>query len=115
MAWICVLGNGRGHGRDDREKSARARVSANSSAKARARAAAKIGKGSEKFLVVGKGQEFPAHMPRVKPTLSLIYAVNPFGADHMSHEHDLRPMKRMATSRGWGNWGLADPAAGAQA
>jgi aldehyde:ferredoxin oxidoreductase len=53
-----------------------------------ARAAAKIGKGSERFLVVGKGQEFPAHMPRVKPTLSLIYAINPFGADHMSHEHD---------------------------
>ena len=27
-------------------------------------------------------------MPRVKRTLALIYAVNPFGADHMSHEHD---------------------------
>ena len=27
-------------------------------------------------------------MPQVKSSLSLIYAVNPFGADHMSSEHD---------------------------
>ena len=27
-------------------------------------------------------------MPQVKRSLGLIYAVNPFGADHMSHEHD---------------------------
>ena len=27
-------------------------------------------------------------MPQVKRSLSLIYAVNPFGADHMSSEHD---------------------------
>lgn len=53
-----------------------------------ARAAAKIGKGSEKSLITVKNQEMPAHMPRVKRTLGLIYSVNPFGADHMSHEHD---------------------------
>ena len=27
-------------------------------------------------------------MPRVKRSLAIIYAANPFGADHQSHEHD---------------------------
>ena len=53
-----------------------------------ARAATRIGRGSERFLTTSKNQEAPAHMPQVKPTLGLIYAVNPFGADHQSHEHD---------------------------
>ncbi len=35
-----------------------------------------------------KKQELPAHMPQYKPSLGLIYAVNPFGADHQSSEHD---------------------------
>ena len=35
-----------------------------------------------------KKQELPAHMPQVKRSLGLIYAVNPFGADHMSSDHD---------------------------
>jgi len=52
------------------------------------RAAEKIGKGAEELVVASKGHEFPAHMPRVKRTLALIYAVNPYGADHQSHEHD---------------------------
>jgi len=30
----------------------------------------------------------PAHMPQAKRSLGLIYAVNPFGADHQSSEHD---------------------------
>jgi len=50
-------------------------------------ASQKLGRGSE-FLITCKGQEAPAHMPHVKKSLSLIYAVNPFGADHMSSEHD---------------------------
>ncbi|HSR46911.1 MAG TPA: aldehyde ferredoxin oxidoreductase family protein [Anaerolineales bacterium] len=53
-----------------------------------ARAAARIGKGTEALVVAVKGQELPAHMPQVKRSLALIYAVNPFGADHQSHEHD---------------------------
>lgn len=53
-----------------------------------AHAAAKIGRGSEDFLITSKNNEAPAHMPHTKRTLALIYAVNPFGADHMSHEHD---------------------------
>ena len=53
-----------------------------------ARAAEKIGRGSEDLVVTAKKQEFPAHMPQVKRSLGLIYAVNPFGADHQSSEHD---------------------------
>jgi len=53
-----------------------------------AAAAVSIGNGAEDFVVTSKNQELPAHMPRVKPTLGVIYAVNPFGADHQSSEHD---------------------------
>jgi len=53
-----------------------------------ARAAAKIGHGAEDLVVTVKKQELPAHMPQVKRSLALIYAVNPFGADHQSSEHD---------------------------
>jgi aldehyde:ferredoxin oxidoreductase len=52
------------------------------------RAAQKIGKGAEELVVATKAHEFPAHMPRVKRTLEVIYAINPYGADHQSHEHD---------------------------
>ncbi|MFC2028593.1 aldehyde ferredoxin oxidoreductase family protein [Chloroflexota bacterium] len=52
------------------------------------RAAKKIGRETEQFLITFKGQEAPAHMPRVKRSLSVIYATNPFGADHQSSEHD---------------------------
>ena len=52
------------------------------------RAAKKIGRGTEAYLLTFKGQEAPAHMPRVKRSLAVIYAVNPFGADHQSSEHD---------------------------
>jgi aldehyde:ferredoxin oxidoreductase len=53
-----------------------------------ARAAAKLGRGAEELVVAVKKQELPAHMPQVKRSLGLIYAVNPFGADHQSSEHD---------------------------
>ena len=52
-----------------------------------ARAAEQLGRGAE-FLITSKGQEAPAHMPQVKRSLALIYAVNPFGADHESSDHD---------------------------
>ena len=52
------------------------------------RAAKKIGRGTEAYLITFKGQEAPAHMPRVKRSLGIIYATNPFGADHESSEHD---------------------------
>jgi aldehyde:ferredoxin oxidoreductase len=53
-----------------------------------ARAAERIGKGAEALAVVVKKHDLPAHMPEVKRSLALIYAVNPFGADHQSSEHD---------------------------
>lgn len=52
------------------------------------RAAKKWGNGADECLITVKGAEAPAHMPQAKRSLGLIYAVNPFGADHQSSEHD---------------------------
>lgn len=46
------------------------------------------GQEAEGLLITVKNQEAPAHMPQAKKSLALIYAVNPFGADHQSSEHD---------------------------
>lgn len=51
-------------------------------------AAAAWGNGADECLTTVKGAESPAHMPQAKRSLALIYAVNPFGADHQSSEHD---------------------------
>ncbi len=53
-----------------------------------ARAAEKWGPEAADCLITVKGLEAPAHMPQWKKGLGLIYAVNPFGADHQSSEHD---------------------------
>lgn len=53
-----------------------------------ARAAEKIGNGAEDLVVATKNQEWPAHMVQFKPNLAVNYAVNNFGADHQSSEHD---------------------------
>jgi aldehyde:ferredoxin oxidoreductase len=52
------------------------------------RAATTLGPAAVDLTVTVKGQELPAHMPQHKRSLGLIYAVNPFGADHQSSEHD---------------------------
>lgn len=52
------------------------------------RAAQRLGPAAVELTVTVKGQELPAHMPQHKRSLGLIYAVNPFGADHQSSEHD---------------------------
>ena len=52
------------------------------------RAARIWGNGADECLITVKGAEAPAHMPQAKRSLGLIYAVNPFGADHQSSEHD---------------------------
>jgi aldehyde:ferredoxin oxidoreductase len=52
------------------------------------RAARIWGTEAEEFLITVKNQEAPAHMPQAKKSLALIYAANPFGADHQSSEHD---------------------------
>jgi aldehyde:ferredoxin oxidoreductase len=53
-----------------------------------AAAAETIGRGTEEYLITSHKQEAPAHMPQMKRSLALIYATNPFGADHQSSEHD---------------------------
>ena len=52
------------------------------------RAAKVWGDGADEYLITVKGAEAPAHMPQAKRSLGLIYAVNAFGADHQSSEHD---------------------------
>ncbi len=63
-----------------------------------ARAAKIVGHGAEEFAVTCKGQEFPAHMPQVKRSLGLVYAVNAHGADHESSEHDTSYMPNSGDS-----------------
>jgi aldehyde:ferredoxin oxidoreductase len=53
-----------------------------------ARAAKRFGAEAQKLVVAVKNQELPAHMPEAKRSLALIYAINPYGADHQSSEHD---------------------------
>jgi aldehyde:ferredoxin oxidoreductase len=52
------------------------------------RVIAEWGAKASEFAVHVKNQPCPAHDPRVKKSQALMYAVNPFGADHMSSEHD---------------------------
>ncbi|MGC9400551.1 MAG: aldehyde ferredoxin oxidoreductase family protein [Anaerolineae bacterium] len=52
------------------------------------RAAQKIGRGSEKYAMQVKGQEYPMHEPRIKFALNVGYATSPTGADHMHNIHD---------------------------
>lgn len=52
------------------------------------RAALKLGGEAPNLVMAVKGSEMPAHMPQFKPAVGIIYAVNPFGADHQSSEHD---------------------------
>jgi aldehyde:ferredoxin oxidoreductase len=52
------------------------------------RAAQRLGPAAVDLTVTVKGQELPAHMPQHKRSLGLVYAVNAFGADHQSSEHD---------------------------
>lgn len=51
-------------------------------------AARKLSPEAEALAVACKGNPLPAHMPQVKRLLGLHYAVNPYGADHMTAEHD---------------------------
>ncbi|PKM82031.1 MAG: aldehyde:ferredoxin oxidoreductase [Firmicutes bacterium HGW-Firmicutes-14] len=79
------------------------------------RAAEKIGKEALDYSISVKGQELPAHMPQFKPAVGIIYAVNPFGADHQSSEHDpLLMSPEESNERKWlaqiGLWkGYEDP------
>lgn len=47
-----------------------------------------MGEEVESFALHVKGNPFPAHMPRIKQSLALTYAITPIGADHMASVHD---------------------------
>ena len=70
------------------EKIARREGFGDTLAEGSARAASRFGMEAQDLVVAVKKQEYPAHMPQVKRSLALIYAVNPFGADHESSQHD---------------------------
>ena len=80
------------------------------------RAAQRLGPEAVALTLTVKGQELPAHMPQHKRSLGLIYAVNPFGADHQSSEHDsmLRTKpgslhrRRLGELGDWGDLDLRD-------
>jgi len=67
-----------------------------------ARAVAEWGEEVGNLLVAVKNQPCPAHDPRVKQGQALMYAVNPFGADHMSSEHDWIATRDDDVTRGLG-------------
>ncbi len=52
--------------------------------------AKELGKGSEKFAMEVKGNPMPAHMARHKNAFAIMYAVNPYGADHCSCFEDFQ-------------------------
>ena len=61
-----------------------------------------FGEETRKYAVHVKGHGFAVHMPQVKPSLALMYAVVPIGADHMSSEHDWLMADTSEASRGLG-------------
>lgn len=73
------------------------------------RAAARIGRGSERFAVHVKGQEFPMHEPRGKRSLTLAYALSPTGADHMEAIHDPAFEGLGVVDNGLSEAGMLDP------
>ena len=44
----------------------------------------KLGGRGDDLITAVKGNALPVHMPQVKRSRTLIYAFNPFGADHPS-------------------------------
>jgi len=61
-----------------------------------------FGRHTEKFAVHVKNHGFAVHMPQVKPSMALLYAVSPIGADHMSSEHDWINVDTSEAARGLG-------------
>jgi len=61
-----------------------------------------FGEETRKYAVHVKGHGFAVHMPQVKPSLALMYAVVPIGADHMSSEHDWLMTDDSEANRGLG-------------
>ncbi len=72
------------------------------------RAASVWGGGCEELAIATKNQPFAAHMPQIKPSMALMYAVSPSGPDHMACEHDWIGASDNDLSRGLGITDLTD-------
>jgi aldehyde:ferredoxin oxidoreductase len=72
-----------------------------------ARAIETFGEATAPMAIHVKGRALPAHMPQVKPSQGLMYAVCPIGADHMSSEHDWLVASEDEEARGLGLLGAA--------
>jgi len=62
----------------------------------------KLGVKTKPYAVHVKNKVPAVHMAQVKPSLALMYGVNPIGADHMSNEHDWLLSSESEISKGLG-------------
>jgi aldehyde:ferredoxin oxidoreductase len=69
----------------------------------------KLGDKTAPFAIHVKNKVPAVHMAQVKPSLALMYAVSPIGADHMSNEHDWLLSSEADFSKGIGILGGGDP------
>jgi len=70
----------------------------------------RLGSKTAKYAIHVKGLPLPAHMAQVKRGLALAYSVNPFGADHMSSEHDWLITAPVAAAHELGLYETREPA-----
>ncbi len=68
----------------------------------------KFGEKTRPFAVHVKGSGLAVHMPQVKPSLAIMYAVCPIGPDHMSSEHDWLLASKSEAAMGLGIMGQED-------
>jgi len=69
----------------------------------------KLGKKTAPYAIHIKNHVPAVHMAQVKPSLALMYAVCPIGADHMSSLHDWHLSSDSEISKGLGIFGSDDP------
>ncbi|MCP4603244.1 MAG: aldehyde ferredoxin oxidoreductase family protein [Proteobacteria bacterium] len=69
----------------------------------------KFGQETLPFAINVKNHGLAVHMPQVKPSQALTYAVAPIGADHMSSEHDWLLASNSDESKGLGIIGSGEP------
>ncbi len=68
----------------------------------------RFGEKTRPFAVHVKGSGLAVHMPQVKPSLAIMYAVCPIGPDHMSSEHDWLLASKSEAAMGLGIMGQED-------
>ena len=68
----------------------------------------KLGEKTAPYAIHVKNRVPAIHMAQVKPSLALMYAVSPIGADHMSNEHDWLIASESEISKGLGILGTGD-------